>query len=385
LKKKLVYVDKTLLIKEFWETGVPVTIITRPRRFGKSLTLSMVKYFFEKTEQSTSYLFENAHIWQYEEYRKLQGTCAVILISFKDIKAVTWEDAYQELQHLLANTVYLTLEPYEEKMEEPYKSRYETLIRKTADSVEFNSSLQFITEVIFKYSRLKTLVLIDEYDTPFFYAYPHKYYTDMKNFISQLLSKALKGNDYLKKCLMTGILSTLKDGMISDLNHPYTLLDAHYSDKFGFTQAETDQLLVYMGHQDKKEEIKYWYNGYVIGSNKVYNPWTVLQYLNYSCIPQSYWVNTGTTDFLEKLIADEKTQKECVLLVGGFSLVKKINRDADEQYEPWSFLLFTGYLTAIQNNAPYYTLAIPNTEIKELFIKLINKVMGSFKTSNCFL
>ena len=396
IDKKCIYIDKTLLIKEFSDARSKVTLITRPRRFGKSITLSMLRYFFEKTDQSTTYLFENSKIWKYEEFQKLQGTYPVILISFKDIKAKTWGAAYLELKQLLANEVLRVLRPFESQMKEPYKSRYEALINQTATEVGFNESLAFITKVFKECSGLKTIILIDEYDTPITRAYMHNYYEEMTDFMCQLLSKALKGNDYLEKALMTGVVRTAKDGILSGLNNPdiYTMLEGPFSDKLGFTEAETDQLLSCIGRLDKKEELKSWYNGYIVGveqplPSKIYNPWSVLGYLKHSCSPKTYWANTGSSELLERLIAEanEETQKELLLLVEGKSLEKKqidqnvILLNLDEKgHEPWSFLFFAGYITAIdhlfEDNKHYYTLAVPNLEIAELYKELVIGAIG---------
>ncbi len=396
IDKKCIYIDKTLLIKEFSEARSKVTLITRPRRFGKSVTLSMLRYFFEKTDQSTAYLFENCKIWQYEEFQKLQGTYPVILISFKDIKAKTWEAAYLELKKLLANEVRRALKPLLNTMDDDYKALYKALINKTADHVDFNESLLFITKVFNEHLKLKTIILIDEYDTPITNAYLHNYCEEMTDFMRQLLSKALKGNDYLEKALMTGVVRTAKDGILSGLNNPeiYTMLEAGYSDKFGFIESETDQLLMCIGCLDKKEELKSWYNGYTVGSkhafpSKIYNPWSVLNYMKQDRIPDTYWANTGSTELLERLIAeaDEQTQQELLLLVKGKALEKKqidqnvILLDLNEKgHEPWSFLFFAGYITAIdhlfQDGDHYYTLAIPNEEILKLYKKLVIGAIG---------
>ena len=396
IDEKRIYIDKTLLIKEFWDAGSKVTLITRPRRFGKSITLSMLRYFFEKTDKSTAYLFENSKIWQYEEFQKLQGTYPVIFISFKDIKAKTWETAYQELKKNLANEVRRTLKPLLNTMDDDYKMLYKALINQIATEVDLNESLAFITKVFNEHLGLKTIILIDEYDTPITNAYLHNYYEEMTDFMCQLLSKALKGNDYLEKALMTGVVRTAKDGILSGLNNPdiHTMLEGQFSDKFGFTEEETDQLLMTVGHLDKKEELKSWYNGYVVGlenpcPSKIYNPWSVLKYVKHSYSPKTYWANTGSSELLERLIAeaDEETQKELLLLVEGKSLEKKqINQDVillhlDEKgHEPWSFLFFAGYITAIdhvfEGSKHYYTLVIPNEEIAELYKKLVIGAIG---------
>ena len=227
IDEKRIYIDKTLLIKEFWDAGSKVTLITRPRRFGKSITLSMLRYFFEKTDQSTTYLFENSQIWQYEEFQKLQGTYPVIFISFKDIKAETWKESYLELQELLANEVRRTLKPLLSTMADDYKVLCQALINQTATEVGFNGSLAFITKVFKECLGLKTIILIDEYDTPITNAYMHNYCKEMTDFMRQLPSKALKGNEHLEKALMTGVVRTAKDDILSGLNNPdiYTMLE----------------------------------------------------------------------------------------------------------------------------------------------------------------
>src|SRR3990167_3558202 len=386
-----IYVDKTLLIKEFWKHKSKVTLVTRPRRFGKSISLSMLRYFFEKTDQSMTYLFKNSLIWKEESFKDLQGVYPVIFISFKDIKGPTWEQAYQEIQELLTQEILRTLEIIEEKMSVHYREKYQALLNKTANEAQFSGSLLLITQVLKKHTGRNTIVLIDEYDSPITHAYAHKFYDKMVDFMRQLLSKVLKGNSNLFRGFMTGVVRTAKDGILSGLNNLdiCTMLDAGYSDKFGFTEEEIEQLLQKVGYLSKKEEIKVWYNGYTIGIKnttpaKTYNPWSVLQYIKSTCVPETYWANTGNTKILENLVAEasEETQKDLQLLVEGKSLENKhIDQDVilldlnKKNIEPWSFLFFAGYLTAVkhvfQNNKHYYTLSIPNQEIAELYKKLV--------------
>ena len=403
IRKKCVYIDKTLLIKEFWEDGSKVFLVTRPRRFGKSIALSMLCYFFEKPAfekpaSSHSYLFEQSAIWKYEEFRKIQGTYPVIFISFKDIKRKSWEDSYEELKNLLAKEVYRTLNPLEPQMDDYHRRKYELLIKKTANVAEFSESLLFITEVFKKHYNENTIILIDEYDSPITHAYIQDFYEEMTDFMRQVLSKALKSNVHLHKGVMTGVVRTSKDGILSGLNNLKicTMLDKNFSDKFGFTQNEVEELLQKVGRLDKKEEVKTWYNGYVIGAEylsdsstshlsvSVYNPWSILNYLEGSIFPKTYWVRTGSVTLLEKLIslADETIQQELkVLMEGHFLENKEINQDVilldldKKKLEPWSFLFFAGYLTAtkhiFQNDRNYYRLSIPNKEIAELYKDLV--------------
>src|SRR3990167_8825412 len=244
-----IYIDKTLLIKEFWENKSKVALVTRPRRFGKSISLSMLRYFFEKTEESTAYLFKNSQIWQEKDFKKLQGTYPVIHISFKDIKYNTWEEAYQKLKSLLSQEVFRTLNDLEPKLSSYHRKTYESLINKTANKIEFEESLLFITQVFKIIHKKNTIILIDEYDAPITQAYLHKFYDEMTGFMCNLLSSSLKGNIHLHRGFMTGVVRTAKDGIMSGLNNPvvYTMLDAGYSDKFGFTQDEVEGLLFQSG------------------------------------------------------------------------------------------------------------------------------------------
>ncbi|MBM3198545.1 MAG: hypothetical protein FJZ58_04745, partial [Chlamydiae bacterium] len=404
------YIDKTLLIKEFWESGAKVTLITRPRRFGKSISLSMMRYFFEETKESKAHLFTHTNVWKEERIRAFLGTFPVIHISFKDIKASTWEEAYKQLKALLTKEIRRTLKPLEERIAKDYLGRFMNLISDNADRIQWEESLSFITEVYAEVLNKKTIILIDEYDAPITHAYVHGYYNEMVAFMRQLLSQALKGNIHLQKGFMTGVVRTAKDGILSGLNSPdiCTMLDKDFADKFGFTQQEVDSLLQETGLSHKKEEVTSWYNGYKVGieyakdpstahlSTSVYNPWSVLNYLKNLASPRTYWANTGSTSLLERLIAEagENTQKELETLLEKGSLEnKQINQDVilleldNKEVEPWSFLFFAGYLTTsahtFQDKKHYYTLTLPNEEIKDLYNKLVIGAIGkSFSSQN---
>ncbi|MBM3198828.1 MAG: hypothetical protein FJZ58_06200, partial [Chlamydiae bacterium] len=390
ITQEYLYIDKTLFIKEFWDNGAKTILITRPRRFGKSIALSMMRYFFEQNQESQAHLFAHTDVWQDEEMRALQGSFPVIYISFKDIKAATWEKAYGQLKSLLAEEVRRTLRSLEDLMSEDYKENFRSLIHRRAEDERWEESLFFITAVYKELLFKNTIVLIDEYDAPITHAYVHGYYEEMVAFMRQLLSRVLKGNAHLCKGFMTGVVRTAKDGILSGLNNLdiYTMLDKDFSDKFGFTGEEVDQILARTGHTDKKEEVTSWYNGYFVGIKypspcKVYNPWSVLKYLKAEGVPETYWANTGSSSLLERLIveAEEGTQKELKLLLEkGFLEHKQVNQDVilleldKKNIEPWSFLFFAGYLTASQHvfyeDKHLYTLSLPNKEITDLLKKL---------------
>ena len=365
IDENCVYIDKTIFIKEFWESGGEVILITRPRRFGKSITLSMLRYFFEKTEKSTTYLFEKSKIWQEKEFRELQGAYPVISLSFKEVTEESWEEAYEQITEILVEELERVITPIADSLSPLHKRQYEALITQTASPIQFGNSLKFMSKVLNLHYNKKVIILIDEYDTPITYSYLNK---KTISFMKKLFSAGLKGNPHLQKGLMTGVLRTAKDGILSGLNNPKicTMLDKNYSDKFGFTQKEVEELLQVANRLEKKEEVKSWYNGYIVGAEyladpktahlaaSVYNPWSILSYLEGSIFPKTYWANTGSTELLERLVAeaDEKTQRELKLLVEGGSLEnKQINQDVilldlnKKDVEPWSFLFFAGYIT----------------------------------------
>lgn len=397
-----IFIDKTLLIKEWWENKTEVTLVTRPRRFGKSLALSMLRYFFEKGEESTAHLFKNSKIWQEPGFKELQGTYPVIHLSFKEVEETTWDAAYEQITELLVEELERIITPFASSLSPLHKRQYEALITQTASPIQFGNCLKFMSKVLELHYKKKVIILIDEYDTPITHAYLNKYYKKMVAFMKKLFSSGLKSNKHLYRGFMTGIVRTAKDGILSGLNNPKicTLLDKDYSDKFGFTETEVSQLLQITNCIEKKEEVAAWYNGYIVGvkyaedpatsflCSKIYNPWSVLQYIASACSPETYWVNTASSELLEKLIAesDSRTQEELTILLTGDTLEhKKIDQDVtlldlgEKKQEPWSFLLFAGYLTTtshlFQDNEHFYTLSIPNKEIAQLYKKLVLKTL----------
>ncbi len=404
IDNKSTYVDKTLLIKEFWQDGAEVILTPRPRRFGKTLNLSMLKYFFEKTGQDTSYLFKETNIWQDPGYRALQGQFPVIFLTFKDIKVDSWESAYAAFAVIISEECKrlfpsLTIE----KIDASDLDIFNRLKFKQAPENELVQSLQFLSRLLYEQTEKKVIVLIDEYDAPIIYAYlPHlssggasyqqNYYPKMIKFMDNLLSKVLKSNTALKKGLLTGITRIAKAGIFSGLNHlsVCTVLNDKYSDKFGFTQKEVNQLLTQYDLSNKKECIKLWYDGYIFGQTNMYNPWSLLNCIEQKGALKSYWVNTSNNNLITHVIAkaSQEVKDEIRLLLQGNILTDKIIDegvtlpDIDKKnQEPWSFLLFAGYLTATSNifkyNKYYYTLALPNLEIAELYKELVLEALST--------
>lgn len=379
------YVDKTLLVEEVIERGTKVALIPRLRRFGKTLNLSMLRYFFEKAEEDTSYLFKNLNIWKLENYREMQGQFPVIFISLKDVKYLTWEETFNSLQEVVAKEFqchrYLLdgsiLSPEE-------KEEYLSMIRKEANQASLAGSLLRLTEWIYRFHKKQVILLIDEYDTPVHAAYVGNYYKDMIFFLRNWLSGAVKDNPYLKQGVLTGILRVAKESIFSGANNicTFTILDEAFQDKFGLLESEVKDLLEDYGLSDNLSQIREWYDGYRIGSCVgLYNPWSVLNCIYKKGALAPYWVNTSDNALMKQLItkgsedlkADieellkngviEKTIEEGIV----FSELEK-NPDA-----VWSLLLFSGYLT-IDATPSYGTpclLRIPNIEVAALYRSMI--------------
>ncbi len=406
IDKGSVYIDKTLFIKEFWEDGSEIILTPRPRRFGKTLNLSMLKYFFEhqnSQEESTAYLFEKTNIWKDPKYQKLQGKFPVIFITFKDVKVDTWTEAYQQFTDLLIEEIERLVEPIYTSLTPRYQRWYDAILDETATVTNYKNSLFTLTKILKQHYRKKVIVLIDEYDSPITHAYLKGYYPKMIGFMRGLLSKVLKTNPALDRALLTGITRTAKEGIFSGLNNlaVCTALSEKYSDKFGFTDNEVGSLIAQYGLQAQQAAIKSWYNGYTFGKTQVYNPWSVLNCIDAKGDLKPYWVNTSDNELVARIIAQasDETKNELKHLLEGNPITgKKIDEgvvlpdlDAEDQ-EPWSFLLFTGYLTAIdrttRDDLYFYTLAIPNKEIlvlyKDLVLRAIGKVFSFAKLKRLF-
>ncbi len=391
IDKKSAYVDKTFLIQEFWQDGAKVILTPRPRRFGKTLNLSMLKYFFEKTNQDTAYLFKQKNIWNYPEYHHLQGQYPVIFLTFKDIKASSWELAYAEFAGIISEECKrLLFTLVIEKIDIFDIDIFNRLREKKASEQELTQSLQFLSRLLYEQTGKKVIILIDEYDAPIVNSYLNNYYQKMIGFVRNLLSKALKTNSALEKGFLTGITRISQEDIFSGLNHLVvrTVLNTQYSDKFGFTQEEVDQLLANYNLTDKKNEVKYWYDGYVFGQINIYNPWSLLNCIENKGVFQAYWANTSNNDLIRDLIAksNKDVKDDIELLLQNQVLVnKKIDENIslrdikNNNQELWGLFLSTGYLTAtshaIIDEDYYYTLAIPNREIAKLYRELIAKAI----------
>ena len=392
-RRNYYYVDKSILIKDILDNRAYVSLFTRPRRFGKTLNLSMIKYYFEKTEEDNSYLFENLKIWEAgERYIDHQGKYPVINLTFKGAKMNTWEETYIELINSISEEYkrhsYLLKQKFFELEEE--QNIFLNICEQKAKFSDYISSIKNLCIYLEKYWGQKPIILIDEYDVPIQNSYIQGFYEKAINFIRALLQAALKDNNYLEFAIITGCLKVSKESIFTGLNNLdiYSILDKRYSEHFGFTQEEIDSILRYYKLEDKREEIKAWYDGYKFGISDIYNPWSILKYTsqlqdNKNKLPEAYWVNTSGNDIVKKLIlnASDSTKNEIEILINGGTIEKTLNanityNELDENIENiWSMLFFTGYLTYIrerrEGRVSLYELRIPNEELLYVYETII--------------
>ncbi len=306
-EKGYVFVDKSLFINDILQESSKVILITRPRRFGKTLNMSMLQHFFasEVQGQATQGLFAGLKITQNPEAMQHQGQYPVINISFKDMKFRTFGQCYEKLTKLMSelytqHSHLLTCS----QMKMIEKQDFEHIMNCQASEVSLKSALRQLTRYLHTYYQVKPIVLIDEYDTPMLSAYLHHYYEEAIDLIRGLLSEALKGNDDLEKAVLTGILRVAKEGMFSGLNNIiiYSILNTRYSEYFGFTQSEVDGLLEITSLSAAQAAVKMWYNGYQIGENRIYNPWSIIYYLAEQGVCRAYWLNTSDNLWMQDLL-----------------------------------------------------------------------------------
>lgn len=398
LRKKCLLVDKTRMIKDFWY-GKDVSLIIRPRRFGKTWTMSMLQHFFsaDVNRIPTQGLFDNLAISNDDNgefVRKHQGKYPVIFLTFKDIKAASYQSTVHLIK-LLMQELYSEHETclYSEKINLIDKKRFEHYLAGTSSSDEVPKGLKFLSEILYKVYNKKTVVLLDEYDTPLTHAYQSDFLEPLSLFMRELFSSAFKDNDFLEKGLMTGILRVSRNNMLSGLNNleMYTLMDNQYSQYFGFTDIEVAELIEVAGVKDHWDEIKQFYNGYNMGGTVIYNPWSLMHYLDKKEL-SPYWVLTANDDLLKKMMleSDEKTREQLNDLMQGKIITATI--DLYLRYENvlkdatsfWTLLLFCGYLTVIsktQKNLKYLCqLRVPNQEVlaqyKDIFTEWLANGLG---------
>ena len=385
IDKKYAYVDKSLLIAEVIEEGTKVALIPRPRRFGKTLNLSMLKYFFEKTGEDTSYLFKDLKIWQDERCRALQGQFPVIFLTFKSIKHASWDQAFNHFRQIISEEferhAYLV---EDDGLSQKEKEKFRKVLDEEGDEGQTATSLRLLIQWLHRYHKKPVILLIDEYDSPAHRAYSAGYYDNLIGFLRILLSDSLKDNSSLEWAVLTGILRIAKESIFSGLNNirTFTLLNEGFRDKFGLLEPEVEELLASYDLANKLPLFREWYDGYRIGScTGIYNPWSVLNCLAEKGELAPYWVNTSDNALIKQLIAQggEELKADIEILLQGGTIAQKIEEGTvfsqlhQENRAIWMLLLYSGYLTI--DAKPAYDipcpLRIPNREIYSLYRSMI--------------
>lgn len=389
IEKNYFYIDKTLFIKEWWESGDSTTLITRPRRFGKTLNMSMVEQFFSEKYAGRSDLFENQKIWQEEGFRELQGMYPVISLSFANIKEPTYEKTRKKICELLVTLYAKYSFLMEGNLLYETEQQYFRRIKEDMDDVDATLSLYQLSSYLYKYYGKKVIILLDEYDTPMQEAYVNGYWKELVAFTRSLFNATFKTNPWLERAIMTGITRVSRESMFSDLNHlkVVTTTSNEYADCFGFTEEEVFAAMDEFGYTDKAG-VKQWYDGFVFGNKKdIYNPWSILNYLDTGNL-STYWANTSSNSLAGKLIREGHghVKEKFELLMKGEHIFTPIDEQivydqlGDDEEGIWSILVANGYLKVVSYEElgpedlwnPKYELALTNQEVKMMFRRMIS-------------
>lgn len=378
------YVDKTLLIKEFLDRRPLVSLFTRPRRFGKTLNMDMLRVFFEISDEDTSRYFADKAIWNCgEEYRAYQGKYPVIFLTFKDVKFDTWEATIDKIRGLLQEEYGRHQELIDSDKLSQYEKIYFTkILDSSANEVELTSALERLSKMLAVHYGKAPIIIIDEYDTPIQEGYSKDFYDEIIGFMRNFFSGAFKDNKNLSYGFLTGILRIAQESIFSGLNNlsVNTVMDEEYDSFFGFTSDEVKKMLEYYEMSKKESELKDWYDGYLFGSEEIYNPWSVINYISRGGIPQAYWVNTGKNEILEDLlkVATDDITERLYALLHGERIIARIDQNVvyssltEEPANIYSLLLVAGYLKAqkkeLQADGSYLCeVSIPNREIAAVY------------------
>ena len=391
IENQYFYVDKTAFLKEWWDSGDSVTLITRPRRFGKTLTMSMTEQFFSLDYADRPDLFENLEIWKDEKYRELQGTYPVISLSFARIKERDYEKTKQKMCEILRN-IYIKFSYVKDykKMTEADRAYYDRMMSDNIRETDATSSLYQLSDFLYRYYGKKVIILLDEYDTPMQEAFVDGYWDELVSFTRSLFNSTFKTNPALERGIMTGITRVSKESIFSDLNNlkVVTTTSDEYATTFGFTEPEVFEALEKCGLGGEKKEVKRWYDGFIFGTHKdIYNPWSILNYLD-SQQYTTYWANTSANSLVGKLVREgnrdikEKFEKllcgECIWTEIDEQIVYNQLNGSEEAV--WSLLLASGYLKVLsyesyldigERFAPRYQLALTNLEVKIMFQRMM--------------
>ena len=380
------YVDKTLMIRDFLDKKPMVSLFTRPRRFGKTLNMDMLRVFFEKTNEDTSVYFKDKPIWQCGDYyTKHQGQYPVIFLTFKDVKSMTWEETFQKIRRLISLEFIRHNELETSSVLTAYeKEQYHLLAGDSGDEVDCQMGLQLLSLLLHKHYGRECIIIIDEYDTPLQQGHTCNFYPEIVNFMRNFFSGGLKDNPHLAFGFLTGILRVAKESIFSGMNNlkTYSILDDGYSSYFGFTEKEVKDMLRYYGKDDKYNELSEWYDGYRFGNTEIFNPWSVINYISDNCFPKAFWQSTGSNEIIGEIIqtATPEITKDLYKLLCGEKIAAYIDTGViypevqNNPYSIYSFLLVAGYLKVAniypQSDGNFMCdVAIPNKEITFVYEK----------------
>lgn len=378
------YVDKTLLIRDFLDERAQVSLFTRPRRFGKTLNMDMLRTFFEKTKEDTSVYFQSKNIWRCgQRYRDYQGKYPVIFLTFKDAKKKNWEETYRHISQLVISEFRRHAElACSDRIAE--KEFYNKVADGQADKNEMESSLLLLTHMLHDHYGVPAILIIDEYDTPIEQGHVNGFYNEVILFMRNLFSGGLKDNRHLAYGFMTGILRVAKESIFSGLNNVKinSILDNRYSEYFGFTPNEVKEMAAYYRAEEKYDEICSWYDGYRFGRSDIFNPWSVISYFGGECCPRAYWQSTGSNDIIHEILqlSNAEIVEGLKRLLSGETVSTSIDTGViypqiyGKPSGIYSFLLMAGYLKPVSENmligdSDFYALAIPNREIRGVYRK----------------
>ena len=390
------YIDKTMMLKDFIDERPMVTLFTRPRRFGKTLNMDMLRTFFEKTNEDTSKYFKDKKIWeQGEYYRSFQGKYPVIFITLKDVKHNSWDNTFANIGSIISSEYCrhsdLSKSP---KLDKKQKDFYDKMVSEKFSAVDLERSLLYLSEMLKKHYGEGAVIIIDEYDTPIQSGHTSGFYDDVIAFMRNLLSGCFKDNKSLAFGFLTGILRVAKESIFSGLNNLTinSVLDNKYSEYFGFTANEVKEMAAYYSAPDKFDEVCEWYDGYRFGKTDIFNPWSVINYFSNDCEPRAFWLSTGSNDIIGEIIkeADNEIYERLSSLVNGGSFTTYIDTSViypqikNNPSSIYSFLLMAGYLKVVKSSVSISgdfmcEVALPNKEIslvyrKEILQKLDNLI-----------
>ncbi len=377
IEENYYFVDKSLFIKDILDSRAAATLIPRPRRFGKTLNLSMVRYFFEKTEQGNRHLFNGLKIEEHPDCMAHQGQYPVIWMTLKDTKTATWPTCYAKICEVIGIEFDRHFDAIKPILNELETERVQKIIAGTASQSIYENSLLTLSRYLERAYKKQVMILMDEYDAPIHEGYTKNYYNDVISFMRGFLGAGFKGNNALSMGFLTGILRISKESIFSGINNlrVCSLVDERFSDKFGLLENEVLQVLRYFGLENSIDDVRRWYDGYQSGSSKIYNPWSIVNLVDNNGVMKPYWVNTSDNALVKELLrtSSNRTKEELEVIMKGGSVTKAIQENivmpdikGDERLL-WSFLLFCGYLTFKDHRSVgderHAELLIPNVEV----------------------